>query len=253
MKIAVYTALYGNKDILRVPISYRNTADIDYFVFTDNENLNIYPYKTIFNSKQFNDVAKNARYFKILGDPILQHYDYVIWHDANINIKHNYIINLTKKGQATFLVTFTHPNRNDFYSEAMSCIRVEKDFSLRILRQVFYYFIEGMPAHHGMYATGILIKNQSIDSGDFYKIWWKQTLKHSRRDQLSIAYTIFKTKAYISVIDDDILSNKYSTYYAHEYLDYKEEKNIMLYNFSFLKKLSYGIVKGMRKFKKLTQ
>lgn len=251
MKIAVYTSLYGEKDILRSPLGYVADTLIDYYIFTDVASLNITPYKTIIRPAKFTDIVKNARYFKILGDDLLKPYDILIWHDANIQLHHDTLHELIEKSQNTFLTTFIHPDRNDFYSEAMTCIRTNKDFSLRILKQALSYFFQGLPANNGMYSTGILIKNYKYKSNDILKFWWEQTLKYSRRDQLSLAYMIYKKEANITVLNDNIFKNKFSIYHLHKYNHYKEQFNIMQYNYVFLKKMSFYCVMLLRKIKKV--
>lgn len=249
MKIAVYTALFGDKDELLPPLNYQYNENISYYLFTDTAQ-NIFPYTTIVKPRIFDDVSKNAFYYKHMGDDIINNYDMLIWHDANIQLYYDKLNDLIDIGRNSFLSIFIHPDRDDFYSEAMTSIRVDKDFSLRILRQALYYFIKGMPAHAGMFATGILIKNQNIDSGNFYAMWWEHTLEYSRRDQLSIVYICYKTKQKINVIEGDIFNNVYSKYYLHKYKHYIEKNQVMKYNYGFLKKLSYFCVKLMRKIKK---
>ena len=250
MKIAIYTALYGEKDILRPPLNYEADSQIDYYLFTDKVSHDTSPYVTVIRPAKFKDVAKNARYYKILGDLILKEYELLIWHDANIQLCHNQIRNLTSLASNTFLTTFVHPNRDDFYSETMTCIRVEKDFSLRLLYQAVVYFINGMPAHQGMCSTGILIKNFKYPANKVLEFWWKQTLAYSRRDQLSLAYTIYKQKPDITLINKDILNNNFSRYHNHNHTFYEEKIKFMDYNYWVFKKISFLGVKLMRKIKK---
>ncbi|WP_242131693.1 glycosyltransferase domain-containing protein [Aestuariivivens marinum] len=250
MKIAVYTGLFGDKDALQPPLNYSDDSNVSFYLFTDTVK-SIWPYTTVLKPQLFNDVSKNAFYYKIMGDAILKNYDVLIWHDANIQLVFDKLPDLIDLGKKSFLTMFMHPNRDDFYSEAMSSIRIGKDFSLRILRQAIYYFINGMPAHAGMYATGIMVKNLNIDSGNFYPFWWEQTLKYSRRDQLSIVFTIYKTKQKINVIKGNVFSNEFSKYHLHRYDHYLEKKSIMQYNYWFLKDFSFLMVKFLRKLKKL--
>lgn len=252
MKIAVYTANFGNKDELLTPLNYVDTKNISFYLFTDTDK-SVYPYTTLIKPRIFKDVSKNAFYYKHMGDDILKNYDILIWHDANIQLVFDKLTNLIDLGKNSFLTMYIHPDRNDFYSEAMTSIRVDRDFSLRILRQALVYFLHGMPAHAGMYASGILIKNQTIDSGNFYTMWWEQTLKYSRRDQLSIVYTIYKTKQNINVIQGNVFNNIYSIYHLHKYQHYLESKPIMQYNYGFLKRFSFLTVKVLRKLRKLVQ
>jgi len=110
-----------------------------------------------------------------------------------------------------------------------------------------------MPAHEGMYSSGILIKNPAYNDDGFMSFWWKQVSKYSRRDQLSLAYTIYKTKLNIGLIKDDIFDNSYSYYHLHAYNHYIEQNKIMNYNYGWLKKSSFLTVKLMRKLKKINK
>lgn len=251
MKIAVYTALFANKDALLAPLDDEAQDGVTYMVFTDDHSLNVPPYKTYIKPAIFDDMAKNARYYKIMGDALLNDFDMVIWHDANIQIRHSQLKQLIANAKDHYLTTFYHPHRDDFYSEAMTCIRTSKDFSLRILWQSFVYFWHGMPAHKGMFSTGVLIKNRAHQDHGLMRYWWQQTLKHSRRDQLSLAYSLFKTNTNIGVIQEDIFNNPYTVYRLHSYQHYKETRKVMAYNYPLLKKLSYFCVQLMRKIKKL--
>nr|WP_321244293.1 glycosyltransferase domain-containing protein [uncultured Psychroserpens sp.] len=251
MKIAVYSSVFGEKDDLRAPLNYNDSDHIDYFLFSDTDVKTVEPYTFQKKPIVFNDIAKNARYFKIFGDDLLKDYDVLIWHDANIQIDHSKILTIIEHSKNTFLTTFTHPDRDDYYSEAMTCIRVGKDHSLRILKQSLVYFFKGMPAHNGMFSTGILIKNYKHEPNGLLRLWWKQTEKYSRRDQLSLAYSVFKTKSIVTVLEDNIFKNEYSIYHTHNYSQYKQQGRAKLKNYKFLRQISFSLVKGLRKLKKI--
>ena len=253
MKIGVYTAIFGNKDQLKLPINYKKDSNIDYLLFTDNIDNAIFPYKVHKRAIVYDNITQNARYYKIMGDDVLSNYDLLIWHDANIQLYHNEINNLITQAENSFLTTFTHPHRDCFYSEAMSCIRVGKDFSLRILRQTIVCFLKGMPAQQGMYSTGILLKNMKFKQESLLLFWWLEVLNFSRRDQLSFSFMVYKKKLKVSVIDDDIFDNKYSIYHKHNYEVYKEKKNIMSYNYKYLRIGSMFISQVLRKIKKINK
>lgn len=250
MKIAVYTALYGDKDELMPPLGFSDKDEISYYVFSDKA-IEIKPYKTIIRPIQFADIAKNARYFKILNDSILDSYDILIWHDANIQIRHNKIIDLITHAQNTYITTFIHPDRDCFYSEAMTCIRVQKDLPLKILYQAIVYFFTGMPAHNGMYSTGILIKNNKYKIPNLLNFWWKQTLTYSRRDQLSLAFTLYIFKNNVNTITDNIFKNEFSIYHNHLYNYYITKSKTINFNGYFFRQISFYSVKILRKLSKL--
>src|SRR5690554_1521702 len=112
VKIAVYTALYGGKDELRAPLNYRETANIDYYLITDNRALTSFNYKLIYKEPVFDDIARNARYYKINGLEIFKDYDFVIWHDANFQIVANELVNIVEHAQNKGVTFFLHSVRN---------------------------------------------------------------------------------------------------------------------------------------------
>lgn len=251
MKIAIYTANFNNKDCLRSPMNYRDNPNIDYFEFVDTvESEKVYPYTQVLEDITLDDVTKNARKLKILGHPLLKNYDILLWHDSNIQLDTSYISHLMEVSLSnkTFITTFSHPNRNDFYSEAMTCIRVKKDNHFKILRQAIHYFFSGLPAHNGLQSTGILIKNNNYFDQNFLDIWWHNTLRFSRRDQLSLAYTVYKSTMLIGYIEGNIFDNNYTKYHNHAHSNYLVKNKTKNKNRFFM--FSFYCIKLMRKIRK---
>lgn len=160
MKIAVYTAIFGDKDILRDPIKYQEVENIDYFLFTDNPLVESKIYKKLLKPILFKDITKNARYYKILGAPELEKYDFSIWHDGNLQIRSDKILDLIKCLGNSDLATFKHPLRNCIYLESIACIKRKKDSPRIIFKQITKYFKEGLQSDIGLYETSILVKRQ---------------------------------------------------------------------------------------------
>lgn len=251
MKIAVYTALFGDRDVFLPPLNFVSDAGVDWFVFTDSPSLKVSPYKVIHKETVYEDLAKNARYFKILGDDLLKSYDLVLWHDANIQLDASKLKDLVSYANTSYLTTFKHPNRDDFYSEAMSCIRVGKDHPFLILKQALVYFFKGMPAHNGLCATGILMKNKLYANPSFMTFWWEQVQTYSRRDQLALAYSSYKLEENIRTISLDILDNPFSIYHLHSYPQYKDRLGNAYTSSAFSRRFAFQVVKLLRKLKKL--
>jgi hypothetical protein len=248
-RIAVYTANFNSKDFLRSPIAYKQRDDIDFFAFVDNNEASVVtPYVNITYSLTENDITKNARKLKILGHPVLEAYDLLIWHDANFQLNFEYIDELIAFVDDSAMATFKHPNRNDFYSEAMTCIRVLKDKPLGILRQSIYYFIKGLKTHSGLSSTGILIKKNNSESKLFLNFWYKQVEQFSRRDQLALAFSEHQTPGFVSKIEANIFQSKYAVYHLHTHNSYNTLDNRKPNN--YLRWVSFYLVKVLRKIRK---
>lgn len=248
MKIAVYTAIFGGKDILRDPIDYRVDEAIDYFVISDEVlQSDIYQLikKEVFNP----DITKNARYYKILGIEEFENYDYVIWHDANLQLKHDFIPELVKQVQNKHLATFLHPIRNCIYDEAATCIMDKKEDSLKLFSQCLIYFFRGMPSMAGLFETSILVKNNRLNSFDFNQLWWREIKKYSRRDQISLPYIIYRHKISIGILQGDRINSPYSMFYEHNYNEYHQNKKKRIRAIFFDKRM----IKAIRLLKKLRE
>lgn len=251
MKVAIYTANFDDKDLLCEPLRLDNNDNYDFYCFVDKPTeKKVNPYKYLVVDLEFLDITKNARKLKILGHHVLKGYDITIWHDANFQMDLSYLetlISISNQNKR-YITTFQHPNRNDFYSEAMTCVRVGKDNSLKLLKQSLSYFLSGLPAHAGLFSTGILIKNNQFINVEFLDMWWTNVLKYSRRDQLALCYVDFKKPNQIFGINDNIFQTKYAVYSFHKhnsynYLTKKAKKDRFI-------KMSFIIIKLLRKLRK---
>lgn len=220
MKIAIYSAIFGDKDEIKKPLNYEKDDNIDYFLITDNENSNSYNYQIIFKKPIYDDITKNARFYKINGLEIFKSYDYVIWHDANIQMIHNKILNITKFAQFKGLAFFRHSERNCIYDEAIKCIELEKDYPFKILKQVYSYYNAGIKNEIGLYATGLIVKNNELIYEDFINLWWQEIKLKSRRDQISLPYFLNKFNMIPGVIDGCVRENIYSVFHKHKHVNY---------------------------------
>ncbi|AFL81691.1 Protein of unknown function (DUF616) [Aequorivita sublithincola DSM 14238] len=221
MKIAIYTSIFGDKDEIRSPLNYRKSAYIDYYLITDNRESIPLDYNIIYKEPIFDDITKNARYYKINGLEIFKNYDYVIWHDANLQIVDNEIMNILDYVWNKGIAFFQHPERNCTYDEAIKCIELEKDYPFKIFRQIYFYFKLGLKNDTGLYATGLFVKNNKLADSSFLYFWWNEIKSNSRRDQLSLPYALKKYNIRPGVIEGDIRNNKYSFFHQHKHREYR--------------------------------
>lgn len=219
MKIAVYTAIFGRKDLLHDPIGYIEDDNIDYFVISESE-VNSKIYQLVRKEIVYSDITKNARYYKLFGLKSFSSYDYVIWHDANLQIRHTYVRTLIKTLNGKSISTFKHLIRSCVYEEAMACISYKKDDPIKIFRQILNYFLNGLPANNGLYGTAILVKDNSKDWHKWTESWWKEIAKFTRRDQISLAYVQYKKGISLSVIEGSREANPYAEFHKHSHSEY---------------------------------
>ena len=221
MKIAVYSAIFGSKDNLKDPVGYKGSNNIDYFLITDDKTINSSIYKIIYREPSLNDITKNARQYKILGlEEDFKKYDFIIWHDANLQMIHDEILLFDFSKFSEDIMFFRHSERNCVYDEAIKCIELKKDDPLKIFRQILGYWAIGLKSNNGLFDTSILVKNNRKLNVSFLKFWWTEVLNKSRRDQISLPVALKKYDIEFSFLSGYRNSNKYSLFSNHNYSQY---------------------------------
>jgi hypothetical protein len=82
-----------------------------------------------------------------------------------------------------------------------------------VRNQVGKYIAEGIPYDFGMFASGFMIRDNSLK--DFELLWFDQVKNNSHRDQLSLPYALWKTGIKPSLIPW-ITLNQYVTIGKHQ-------------------------------------
>lgn len=213
-KIAIYTAIFGGRDTLINPGHKIKNADL--FCFTDNpSNKNKY-FKTIIRKPTHRDPNRSAKKYKVLGDKILDKYEYLIWVDGNMIIKFDDAEKVVQECLPTkehYIAFMKHPDgRNCIYEEYefIKSNNYNERFDKQIImdNQIQKYRLENYPKHNGLIASGFIVKdNTSEDMHELMNAWWNEIENHSRRDQLSFNYIAWKSKKSYNVIDKVIWDN----------------------------------------------
>ncbi len=189
-RVAVYTAVVGGYDKIMIPETLN--PEYDYIYYSDREikDLPVWQFRpvTYFND----DITRIARYYKLHPHTLLSDYDHVVWVDANILIRADieYLIDAYRDGQEP-LGIFPHYRRNCTFAEAEECINVSKDIADLIETQIEQYNAKGLPKKLGLPETNMVVCNPNDPRAQVvFKTWWKELDNGSRRDQLSIMYSL---------------------------------------------------------------
>ncbi len=193
-RLAVYTCIFGNYDMINEPICKDRYCD--YFIITDqivNENsiwikLNPTLPKDFAN---WPNSIKN-RYFKMHPEKLLQDYEYSLYVDGNIILLTDVYPMLELLGNK-FIGIFKHPQFGCFYK----CAEFLKEIQLvrpeESDEQVRQYSQEGFPHDYGYFECGFLLRRHNHPKCiQLMDTWWEQYLKFVKRDQQSIMYSLWK-------------------------------------------------------------
>jgi hypothetical protein len=215
-RIVVYTAIYGNVDILKEPKVELEGCEL--VCFTDSKHLKSEAFDVRVYPSIDSDPRRSAKVFKILPHWFFRDYEYSLWIDGSVIIKKGDIGALVDRYLREHNIAFfAHPDRDCVYEEAEACIAMQCDQAATIRQQMEQYRGEGYPPHTGLVATGIVLRRHScprVIRAD--EDWWEQILAFSRRDQLSFNYVAWKNGLRYATIEGRLWENDYFKVASHE-------------------------------------
>lgn len=209
-KIAIYTAIFDNYDVLLNPEDV--PEDVDFFCFTDQG----------INSEVWDEVRPNLdsslspklKNCKIMmkAHKYLSEYEYSLYIDGNIHIKEDISEFLEKYQDSNFAVP-AHINRNCVYDEGSAVLEHGKADPQKVHKQMKKYRNEGLPENYGLPATRIIFRKHNQEEViSVMEDWWKEIQKGPERDQLSFSYVAWKNDFNFTFMDENPILYSCSTF-----------------------------------------
>lgn len=213
-RIAVYTAITGDYDTLKNPEVI--SKDVDYICYTDNPNLKSDVWDVRLMDNDITNSAYKIRLYKILPHRFLSEYDISIWIDGSYLIKSDLIQYVKEYDRGSGCLFFPHPDRICIYDEVAALIDYRKEKKSNLIRQAATYLEEGYPENNGLVAGGCIVRHHNDTSViKTMDIWWDEIHKYGDRDQIALAYSLWKTNLQYDLCDMDINNNKWTCWKRH--------------------------------------
>jgi len=219
-KLVVYTAIFGNYDNLIEPKEKYDGCD--FICFTDQEHIksNIWEIRHIKEC----DIPPNVmnRKYKILSHLFLSEYEWSLYVDTNVAILKNPLYLANKYLIKYNMVVPKHFARNCVYEEAKYCVMLGKAKYDEVKKQMDEYKKDGLPENFGLGENGILLRKHN--DRKVIKVmndWWAEFNQHTKRDQLSLSYAIWKNRERFCFMDESARGGKYFSIQLHIH-DYKK-------------------------------
>jgi len=188
-KIALYTAIVGKYDSIKLP--EKLDPRIDYFLFTDTPapETGIWQIRPI--TYHDSDPVRTARYIKTHPHTLLSDYDIAIWLDANVMIVEEISVLIDRFISSEQAVgAIPHPYRDTITEEYHACKKLNKDDVRALKRQLDFYKMEGFETSSLLESGLIFLDLKNPLTEDFLNCWWSQIDTFSRRDQISLPYAL---------------------------------------------------------------
>ncbi|NCO10974.1 glycosyltransferase [Candidatus Saccharibacteria bacterium] len=188
-KIAIFTAISGGYDSVKLPATL--DSRFDYIIFSDKpvDNPGFYDVRPL-PYIDF-DNTRSARYVKTNPHKLLPEYDIAVWIDANIMILGDIYPYVEKVLTANVaLGGLRHPLRKSVYDEADECLKASKGDPASINSQVDFYRKQGYESETLLETNFLVYDLRKPELQLFLDEWWKQIDTFSNRDQLSVGYAL---------------------------------------------------------------
>ncbi|QKJ28032.1 DUF616 domain-containing protein [Aliarcobacter cibarius] len=213
--LVVYTALFGNYDDLIEP--KENYEGCDFICFTDQKHLtsDVWEIRLIEECEMPANMMN--RKYKILPHLFLSQYEWSMYVDANIKILNNPFELANKYLAKHDFAMPKHFARDCIYEESKECVILGKSKYDETRKQMDNYKKEGFPKNFGLGENGILFrKHNSEKVVRLMNDWWEELNTHTKRDQLSLAYVLWKSGEKFSYMDESAREGKgYFEYVIH--------------------------------------
>lgn len=194
--LLVYTALFGDRDVMRPP---ERIDGFDWRFVTDNENCQRWDDTIVTPMPIPGDPRRSARLIKIMPHLFFPNYERWVWMDGNLRLHQGVNGDSLNKIPGPISV-FNHRDRDCLYKEAWICSHFKLDDPETIEAQIAGYRQEGFPTQLGLAETGGLIRDNTSEIRAFNRRWWKEVSTKSLRDQLSFNYCAWKENLQINYI-----------------------------------------------------
>jgi hypothetical protein len=188
-KVLIMTALFGGRDN---PCSQvvQHGAEVDYLLVTDDPRwLDSAPHPwSVEVHEPEHEVPNLAAKWWRTHPPFDRGYDYVIWLDANMELRIPTFATTAIASLNDGIAVWDHPRRDCIVDEMEASLGSEAQGGrydhLPLREQVAAYLAEGYPLHNGLYATGSLVWAPET-AALIAQEWYDECVKWSYQDQIS--------------------------------------------------------------------
>lgn len=112
---------------------------------------------------------------------------------------------------------FVHPERQDIEAEAMVSAGMRKYADQPVLEQVAYYKKLGMPDNFGLWATGMIVRDNTFNSPGrlMGEMWMAEQIRWTYQDQLSWPFLLWRSVFRPSPLGGALWGNPHVQFTGH--------------------------------------
>lgn len=202
-RIVIFTAIFGDFDVLRKPSYYH--PRFDYICFTDQPRLRSRAWEIRQTQLPFGSPRLMNRWVKMHPHLLLPEYDASIYIDGNVNLTSDPLPLFEKYLSRGVIACPKHPDRDTIYEEVEACIRREKEDPNKLKAQLAFYQKEGMPADWPLTENGVILRlHNEPECVELMTAWWEEVVHRSERDQISLPFVSWRHGVPVTMMTENL-------------------------------------------------
>lgn len=191
-RLVVYTCITDGYDI---PLESPWALRCPHLCFTDAPRLRSATWtRMALKGDEDLDPVRRSRLPKLLPHRYLPPCDVSIWVDASVRLLIDPVELARRALDGADLAIPRHPARDCAYDEIEACVKLGKDAEGDLRAQGEAYRSAGLPAHSGLWEAAVMVRrHHDARVIEVMETWWREYLRGSRRDQVSLAWVAWRT------------------------------------------------------------
>ncbi len=219
-KSVIYTCItdgYDDLSLMTTPTFIEHNCD--YVCFTDNtsdiaaKQIGVWETRPLAYTSL--DNTRNNRWHKMHPHELFKNYMDSLYIDANVDILSHSLLSSAKMLRSSIAIPL-HPLRDCIYDEYLNAFAEFIDNPRSMRSELNLIKASGMPKHYGLTENNVIYRlHNDPKIIEIMNEWWEMTTNYSRRDQLSLAWLLWKHGIKISEIALSHWHNGTNQYCVH--------------------------------------
>ena len=185
-----YTAVVGDRDVLKDPLDYDENCD---FICFSDRHLHSKVWDVVRVERTVFDYALLSRRLRSLGHRWFRGHRNIVWVDGNCRLKNASVEMVEGWLKNASVVSFRSWDRQCAYRELRFCAYWNKEPVEITKEQASHYKKEGFPEEYGL-TLPVLVARKNIGRvREFSELWWSEICNWGKRGELSFDYCRWKT------------------------------------------------------------
>ena len=186
-QVAIVSAVYDAYDTVK-PTFPQWGLEVDWVMVTDDPDLKAEGWRVVYEPRSGLHPNRAAKYPKFNPERYTSA-PASVWVDASFRITSKTFV-ADVLDYADPIAQFSHPWRDCIFDEAEASADLFKYAGEPVREQVGCYRIVGHPEHWGLWATGVIALQHTLETARFGTEWLREVAVWSFQDQLSEPYAL---------------------------------------------------------------